>query len=66
MVDSSREVIGAVLKYMGVSYNTKDIEKQAFGGRKEVLRNLRMLQRQVCCKGCEFEAFDVHSKFIST
>ncbi|KAG6489923.1 hypothetical protein ZIOFF_051204 [Zingiber officinale] len=47
MVDSSREVIGAVLKYMGASYNTKDIEKQASGGRKEVLRCLRVLQRQV-------------------
>ncbi|WOL17230.1 hypothetical protein Cni_G26019 [Canna indica] len=47
MVDSSREVIGAVLKYMGASYNTKDIQTQVAGGRKEVLNNLRMLQRQV-------------------
>ncbi|CAL9117449.1 unnamed protein product [Musa textilis] len=47
MVDSSREVIGAVLKYMGSSYNTKDVETQVVGGRKAVLHNLRMLQRQV-------------------
>lgn len=54
MVDSSREVIGAVLKYMGSSYNTKDVETQVVGGRKAVLHNLRVLQRQVCCKDCEF------------
>nr|XP_009402975.1 PREDICTED: uncharacterized protein LOC103986645 [Musa acuminata subsp. malaccensis] len=47
MVDSSREVIGAVLKYMGSSYNTKDFETQVVGGRKAVLHNLRALQRQV-------------------
>lgn len=47
MVDASREVIGAVLKCMGASYNTEDIETHVVGGRKEVLHNLSMLQRQV-------------------
>ncbi|RRT73051.1 hypothetical protein B296_00033826 [Ensete ventricosum] len=51
MVDSSREVIGAVLKYMGSSYNTKDVETQVVGGRKAVLHNLRMLQRQAFSSG---------------
>lgn len=55
MVDSPREVVGAVLKHMGASYNTKDIESQVVGGREAVLHNLTMLQRQVkkmvsdCC-----------------
>ncbi|XP_038982873.1 uncharacterized protein LOC103716646 isoform X2 [Phoenix dactylifera] len=47
MVDSPREVVGAVLKHMGASYNTKDIESQVVGGREAVLHNLTMLQRQV-------------------
>nr|XP_010933057.1 uncharacterized protein LOC105053546 isoform X1 [Elaeis guineensis] len=47
MVDSPREVVGAVLKHMGASYNTKDIESQVIGGREAVLHNLTMLQRQV-------------------
>ncbi|XP_043695507.1 uncharacterized protein LOC122646094 isoform X2 [Telopea speciosissima] len=47
MVDSPREVVGAVLKYMGASYNTKDIESQVTGGRKTVMQNLALLQKQV-------------------
>ncbi|XP_042505944.1 uncharacterized protein LOC122082445 isoform X3 [Macadamia integrifolia] len=47
MVDSPREVVGAVLKYMGASYNTKDIESQVSGGRKTVMQNLAVLQKQV-------------------
>ncbi|KAF6168788.1 hypothetical protein GIB67_012186 [Kingdonia uniflora] len=46
MVDSPREVLGAILKYMGASYNTKDIA-QVSGGREAVLRNLILLQKQV-------------------
>ncbi|XP_058085827.1 uncharacterized protein LOC131233206 isoform X2 [Magnolia sinica] len=47
MVDAPREVVGAVLKYMGASYNTKDIESQVGGGRNATMQNLAMLQRQV-------------------
>ncbi|OAY78027.1 Spermidine-binding periplasmic protein SpuE [Ananas comosus] len=47
MVDSPREVVGAVLKRLGASYNTKDIDLQVNGGREEVLKSLRALQRQV-------------------
>ncbi|KAI3941567.1 hypothetical protein MKW92_033769 [Papaver armeniacum] len=47
MVDSPREVIGAVLKYMGASYNTKDFNSQVPGGRDAVLQNLLSLQKQV-------------------
>ncbi|KAG0474981.1 hypothetical protein HPP92_014667 [Vanilla planifolia] len=43
----SKEVLGAVLKRMGASYNTKDIDLQVTGGRKSVLDNLKSLQRQV-------------------
>ncbi|XP_022134409.1 uncharacterized protein LOC111006660 isoform X3 [Momordica charantia] len=47
MVDSPREVIGAVLKYMGASYNTKDISLQIPGGRDAVQQNLTSLAKQV-------------------
>lgn len=47
MVDSPREVIGAVLKHMGASYNTKDIDSHVAGGRKAVMHNLVILQKQV-------------------
>jgi spermidine/putrescine-binding protein len=47
MVDSPREVIGAVLKYMGASYNTKNIDLQVAGGRSAVQKNLELLRKQV-------------------
>lgn len=47
MVDSPREVVGAVLKRMGASYNTKDIDLQVVGGRESASNNLKSLQRQV-------------------
>ncbi|KAM1139608.1 hypothetical protein FF1_039737 [Malus domestica] len=47
MVDSPREVIGAVLKYMGASYNTKHIHSQVDGGRDAVRQNLAFLVKQV-------------------
>ncbi|XP_022936759.1 uncharacterized protein LOC111443255 [Cucurbita moschata] len=47
MVDSPREVIGAVLKYMGASYNTKDISSQIPGGKDAVQQNLTSLAKQV-------------------
>lgn len=47
MIDSPREVIGAVLKYMGSSYNTLDIESQVPGGKNAAYQNLAILQRQV-------------------
>lgn len=42
MVDSPREVVGAVLKYMGASYNTNNI-LQVDG----VQKNLTSLRNQV-------------------
>lgn len=47
MVDSPREVIGAVLKYMGASYNTNNIDLQVAGGRSAVQKNLELLGKQV-------------------
>lgn len=47
MVDSPREVVGAVLKYMGASYNTKNIELEVTGGRNSVQKNLALLEKQV-------------------
>ncbi|CAL0313081.1 unnamed protein product [Lupinus luteus] len=47
MVDSPREVVGAVLKYMGGSYNTKDINVEVNGGRDAVKLNLALLAKQV-------------------
>lgn len=50
MVDSPREVIGAVLKHLGSSYNTNDMESEITGGRETVLESLTQLQNQVCTK----------------
>nr|GLL48769.1 uncharacterized protein LOC109153154 [Ipomoea trifida] len=47
MVDSPREIVGAVLKYMGASYNTKDFESEVTGGRNAVQQNLASLVKQV-------------------
>lgn len=47
MIDSPREVVGAVLKYMGASYNTDNIELQVNGGRNAVQKNLMLLAKQV-------------------
>ncbi|XP_010113013.2 uncharacterized protein LOC21405544 [Morus notabilis] len=47
MVGSPREVVGAVLKYMGASYNISDIDSQVDGGRDAVQRNLNLLANQV-------------------
>lgn len=47
MVDSPREVVGAVLKYMGASYNANDIDSEVNGGRDAVKHNLALLAKQV-------------------
>lgn len=47
MVDSPREIIGAVLKFMGSSYNTTNIDSQVVGGKHAVLEKLESLFRQV-------------------
>ncbi|KAL3619085.1 hypothetical protein CASFOL_036655 [Castilleja foliolosa] len=47
MVDSPREIVGAVLKYMGASYNTTNIDSQVFGGKNAVLQQLELLVQQV-------------------
>lgn len=47
MVDSPREIVGAVLKYMGASYNAKNFEYDVPGGRNAVKEHFLMLQRQV-------------------
>ncbi|KAL1204972.1 hypothetical protein V5N11_016321 [Cardamine amara subsp. amara] len=47
MVNSPREVVGAVLKYMGASYNTTDLDSQVAGGRIAVEKNLASLMKQI-------------------
>lgn len=47
MIDSPREVVGAVLKYMGASYNINDIRKEIPGGISAVQQNLALLAKQV-------------------
>ncbi|KAH9753565.1 spermidine/putrescine-binding periplasmic protein [Citrus sinensis] len=47
MVNSPREVIGSVLKYMGASYNSNNIDSQVAGGKVAVQQNLALLQNQV-------------------
>ncbi|KAI3703606.1 hypothetical protein L1987_73796 [Smallanthus sonchifolius] len=47
MVDSPREVVGAVLKYLGASYNTIDIDSEVTGGRNAVKHELASLRKQV-------------------
>ncbi|XP_078440495.1 putrescine-binding periplasmic protein-like protein isoform X2 [Wolffia australiana] len=47
MVDSPREVVGAVLKSMGSSYNIRDIDDDIPGGIDAVKQRLDELQKQV-------------------
>ncbi|KAJ0237008.1 hypothetical protein HA466_0252830 [Hirschfeldia incana] len=47
MVNSPREVVGAVLKSMGASYNTTDMDSQVTGGRVAVEKNLASLMKQI-------------------
>ncbi|XP_022861204.1 uncharacterized protein LOC111381639 isoform X1 [Olea europaea var. sylvestris] len=47
MVDSPREIVGAVLKCMGASYNTINIDLQVVGGKHAVLQKLALLVQQV-------------------
>lgn len=47
MVDAPREVIGAVLKSMGASYNTSNVDSEVAGGRNAVRAKLAQLQKQV-------------------
>ncbi|KAK3143792.1 hypothetical protein QOZ80_4AG0305010 [Eleusine coracana subsp. coracana] len=47
MVDSPREVIGAVLKHLGSSYNTTDMDAEVTGGKEAVLKSFTQLQKQV-------------------
>lgn len=47
MVNSPREVVGAVLKFMGASYNISSIDLQVDAGRDAVQRNLEILAKQV-------------------
>ncbi|CAI9103432.1 OLC1v1001907C3 [Oldenlandia corymbosa var. corymbosa] len=47
MLDCPRQVIGAVLKYMGASYNTQDITSEVAGGKEGLLKNLLFFFRQV-------------------
>jgi hypothetical protein len=43
-------VIGAVLKHLGSSYNTVDMEIDVNGGREAVLNSFTQLQKQVCTR----------------
>lgn len=47
MVDSPREVVGAVLKSLGASYNTRDFDTEIPGGREAVKERFLTLQKQV-------------------
>ncbi|KAF4400698.1 hypothetical protein G4B88_001253 [Cannabis sativa] len=47
MVNSPREVVGAVLKYMGASYNINNINLDVDGGTDAVQQNLAFLANQV-------------------
>lgn len=47
MVDSPREVVGAVLKSLGASYNTKDFDTEVPGGREAVKERFTAFQKQV-------------------
>lgn len=47
MVDSPREVIGAVSKYLGASYNTSNIDSEVIGGRNAVKDAFDALRKQV-------------------
>lgn len=47
MVNSPREVVGAVLKSMGASYNTTDLDSQVTGGKIAVETNLASLMKQI-------------------
>lgn len=67
MVDSPREVIGAVLKYMGTSYNTSDIRKDIPGGINAVQQNLALLAKQVLLfdSGNYLKAFGVGDAWVA-
>ncbi|XP_048500656.1 uncharacterized protein LOC104893138 isoform X3 [Beta vulgaris subsp. vulgaris] len=67
MVDSPREVIGAVLKYMGASYNTSDINKEVPGGISAVQENLARLAKQVLLfdSGNYLKAFSVGDAWVA-
>lgn len=47
MVDSSREVVGAVLKSLGAFYNTQDFDTDVEGGRSAVKQQFYALRKQV-------------------
>ncbi|XP_021855882.2 uncharacterized protein [Spinacia oleracea] len=67
MVDSPREVIGAVLKYMGASYNTSDISKEIPGGITAVQQNLALLAKQVLLfdSGNYLKAFSIGDAWVA-
>lgn len=47
MIDSPREIVGAVLKSMGASYNIHDIVSQVPGGKTALRDKLALLAKQV-------------------
>lgn len=47
MVDSPREIVGAVLKCMGASYNTHNITSQVAGGKDALQDKLSLFAKQV-------------------
>ncbi|OIS97507.1 PREDICTED: uncharacterized protein LOC109232944 [Nicotiana attenuata] len=66
MVDSPREIVGAVLKYMGASYNTTNMSEVA-GGREAVQQNLASLVKQVRLfdSGYYLKAFGVGDVWVA-
>lgn len=65
MVDSPREIIGAVLKYMGGSYNTNDINKEIPGGISAVKQQLAVLAKQVSLLRMKMENNTVPMFFVN-
>ena len=47
MVDSPREVVGAVLKSLGASYNARDFDNEVDGGREAVKQRFIAFRKQV-------------------
>lgn len=47
MIDSPREVVGGVLKSMGASYNTNNVDSEVAGGKDAVQQKLALLAKQV-------------------
>ncbi|CAJ2636031.1 unnamed protein product [Trifolium pratense] len=64
MVNSPRDVVGAVLKYMGASYNANDINLEVNGGRDAVKHNLALLAKQLLFQSPEQVYGQIFGQFL--